>query len=208
MLAIENISRHLRFLILPGRFYTASRLSTHGANTAGASTVSPMPRPSDRKRTQRETPTPNRTTWARLAALCTATALLTGCQWYSMTPKERVGPLPATAARTLNTLVLGDPRSAVLNCARKECNHWYRLDIARPGMLDVEVETEPKAARPMVRLILREMGRAPLAQTMGGTNPTLSVRAPVGKGLYMVLVQAGGGRLPYTVTATLEADPR
>ena len=54
--------------------------------------------------------------FARLAPLLVSVALLcgSGCTWYSMTPKERPGRGPANAPRTLNTLVLGEPREAVL----------------------------------------------------------------------------------------------
>jgi len=123
-----------------------------------------------------------------------------------MTPKERVGPPPRTAPRTLNALTLGEPREAVLDCARNECNQWYRLDIPGPGVLSVTVETETDAPRPMMRLVVREIGRDPVAQTMGGTASVLEVRPLVDRGLYMVLVQGGGARLPYTVTAKLEPE--
>ena len=95
-------------------------------------------------------------------------------------------------------------REGVLDCSRKQCNQWYRLDIPTPGSLEVRVETHQQGDRPMTRLVVRQIGRDPLGQTMGGTSNVLSVRAKAGEGLYMVLVQAGGKRLPYTVTAVLE----
>jgi hypothetical protein len=150
--------------------------------------------------------------WARglcVLGVCVLALLSTsGCAWYSYTPKERVGPLPKTAPRALNTLVLGEPRDAVLDCSRQECNQWYRLDVPLDGVLRVVVETEPDESRAMMRLIVRQIGRDPVGQTMGGRTDPLSVESSVREALYMVLVQAGGGRVSYTVTAELAPDPR
>ena len=111
-----------------------------------------------------------------LAAICCAALLTDACAWYSFIPKEKPGPLPETGPRTLDTLALGEPREGVLDCSRKQCNQWYRLDVPTPGSLDVRVETHQQGERPMTRLVVRQIGRDPLGQTMGGTSNVLSVR--------------------------------
>ena len=151
-----------------------------------------------------------RRTGRRLAAPVLAGVLATACTWNSWVPRERPRPLPATAPRSLETLTLGEPHAAVLDCAAQECNHWYRVEVPQAGRLEVLVETaetaEGSSRPPLVRVLVRELGREPLAQTMGGEDGSLRLEPQVRPGLHLVLVQAGGGRLPYTVTVALEPD--
>ena len=138
-------------------------------------------------------------------AVVTGLLLATGCTWESWAPKERPRPLPANAPRSLTTLTLGEPHAAVLDCAQRDCNHWYRVVVPRAGRLGVVVDTHAAPDRPMMRVLLRELGKQPLAQTMGGRDKALRLEAPVQPTLYLVLVQAGGTELPYTVTVSLAA---
>lgn len=143
----------------------------------------------------------------RLAAATLGCVLATACTWSSWIPKERPRPLPATAPRSLETLTLGEPHAAVLDCAAQECNHWYRVEVPRAGTLEVLVEpgeTTGGSGAPLVRVLVRELGRDPLAQTMGDEDGSLRLAPQVRPGLHLVLVQAGGARLPYTVTVALE----
>jgi hypothetical protein len=148
---------------------------------------------------------PRRLRHSRLAVIA-GLLLATGCSWKSWAPRERPPPLPENAPRSLVTLTLGEPHPAVLDCAQQNCNHWYRVSVPRPGRLEVVVDTHEIPNRPIIRVLIREPTQRPLAQTMGADDGTLRLEAPVQRGLYLVLVQAGGARLPYTLTARLGGD--
>ncbi len=142
---------------------------------------------------------------SRLAVIA-GLLLATGCSWKSWAPRERPPPLPENAPRSLVTLTLGEPHPAVLDCAQQDCNHWYRVSVPRSGRLEVVVDTHETPNRPIMRVLIREPTQRPLAQTMGADDGTLRLEAPVQRGLYLILVQAGGARLPYTLTAKLGGD--
>ena len=141
------------------------------------------------------------------SAVIAGLLLATGCTWKSWAPRERPPPLPANAPRSLTTLTLGEPHAAVLDCAQRDCNHWYRVAVPRAGRLEVLVDTHEVPDRPVLRLLIRELGKQPLAQTMGGDDGALQLEVAVQPGLYLLLVQAGGARLDYTLTASLAVAP-
>ncbi len=132
--------------------------------------------------------------------------LATACTWKSWAPKERPPPLPENAPRSLVRLTLGEPHAAVLDCAQRNCNHWYRISVPQPGRLELVVDTHEIPDRPMMRVLVREPAQRPLAQTMSDEDGTLRLEVPVRRGVYLVLVQAGGTALPYTLTASFSSD--
>jgi hypothetical protein len=102
-------------------------------------------------------------------------------------------------------ITLGERHTAVLDCVgANDCNHWYRVQIPRFGELQIDVRTEPLRDRPMMRVLVRELGYTLLAQTMGGEDGRLRIRATATRGVYLILVQGGGGRTPYALTVDLE----
>ena len=137
-------------------------------------------------------------------ALLLALFAAAGCTWESWTPKERPGRPPESAPSTLWRIELDERREATLDCAKRECNQWYRVDVPRAGALDIVVEPHVER-RPVMRLLVRPLGRPVLGQTMGEIDGPLELRGvQVGKGPHLVLVQGGGGRLPYALTITLK----
>jgi hypothetical protein len=139
----------------------------------------------------------------RSLAVIAGLLLATACTWKSWAPRERPPPLPENAPRSLVTLTLGEPHAAVLDCAQRDCNHWYRISVPRSGNLELMVDTHEIPDRPIMRVLVREPAQRPLAQTMSDDDGALRLETPVRRGVYLVLVQAGGATLPYTLTASL-----
>ena len=130
--------------------------------------------------------------------------LFFGCTWWGYIPKEKV-ELPPTSPRPLETLTLGVPHDDVLDCGDDDCNHWYRLDIAAPGVLRIAVDAAASDDDRITRVLLRVPQERVLAQAVGIRGEPLRIEHAVEPGLYGVLVQGGGAERSYRVTATLEA---
>jgi hypothetical protein len=126
-------------------------------------------------------------------------ATLLGCTFDTPLPKERT-PVPATAPRDFRIAIVGVPVEGELACAENDCNHWYRVDVVEAGELTAVVTRRSGGTGPVIRILLNELGQPTLARAVAAPGEPLELRARVQAGVYELLVQAGMGREPYTLT--------
>ena len=112
--------------------------------------------------------------------------------------------LPENAPREIVVLGLCEPKSAVLDCGNRECNHWYRVDVMQAGELRVHLDLgEPEGQGGLARLLLRPLGRPVLQQQMSNRGESLDIAASVTADVYGVLVQGGGARRSYDLLVSV-----
>jgi hypothetical protein len=138
-------------------------------------------------------------------ALAPVVFLAASCTWQGYIPKEKVEVSP-TAPRPIQTLMLDVPHKDQLDCGQYDCNHWYRVDVHKAGVLRVDVDADPSGDERITRVLLREPLQKTLAQAVGIHGEPLRIEHSVEPGMYGVLVQGGGARRSYQVTVTLEAS--
>jgi hypothetical protein len=140
-----------------------------------------------------------------LLALALALPLAaSGCLfWEPRTPKDTL-PDPGTVApsRALR-IAPGETQPGEIVCEQGFCQQWYRIDVAEPGTLQVEV-TLGVAEPPIARVVLHDGAGQVLSRANTEQGTTLLVEAAVDAGPAALLVQSGKGRLPYTVSVHLE----
>ena len=112
-------------------------------------------------------------------------------------------PPPASAPREIRIIYLDEPVESVLDCEGLDCNQWFRIDIRQYGNLEVDVERLEVDGAPMMRVLVRELGRSVQAQTAAAFGEPLHIRTRVRPETYMILVQGGGARQPYRLDVSL-----
>jgi len=140
-----------------------------------------------------------------LLALFLALALgASGCILWDPATRKDTLPDPDTVApsRALR-LAPGETQQGELVCEEGFCQQWYRIDVAEPGTLRVEV-TLGVANPPIARAVLHDGAGQVLSRANTEQGTTLLVEAAVDAGPAALLVQSGKGRLPYTVSVRLE----
>ncbi len=145
----------------------------------------------------------------RARAAVAILALFAGaCTFDTPIPRERPAPPPAAAPREIRIIYLDEPVEAALDCAELDCNQWFRIDIHHYGRLEIDVDRLGSDGAPMMRVLVRELGRSVQAQTAGAPDELLEIRTRVRPGVYMILVQGGGSRQPYRLSVALaDASP-
>ncbi len=139
-----------------------------------------------------------------LAAVCSASLLAVGCQWYAWEPKEKEIPLNFEPAAI--PLAPGSTLSQQLNCPDGNCQTRFRVEVDRPG--DLRIEVRPQQVNPETSLgvVLEDpIGRVLARQSLDGRKPPLRVSSPVQKGPHIALVQAIGGAVSFEISARFRA---
>jgi hypothetical protein len=98
----------------------------------------------------------------------------------------------------------GDSKAGDLDCKAGRCDQWFRLDVARSGVLRVEVGVSGLADRAIARLFLQDGSGKTLVKVLSTEGLPLRVEWPVEPGPYAVLVEAGGGPVLYSLETALE----
>jgi hypothetical protein len=144
-----------------------------------------------------------RASWLPALTLALVVASSGCASWDPWTRRDSL-PDPGTVApsRALR-LAPGETQPGEIVCAEGFCQQWYRIDVAEPGTLRVDV-TLGVADPPIARAVLHDGAGRVLARTNNEGGTTLVVEAAVGAGPAALLVQSGRGRLPYTVSVGLE----
>jgi hypothetical protein len=140
-----------------------------------------------------------------LVALALALPLGTaGCfSWDPATRKDTL-PDPGTLAPSQAIrLAPGQDVPGEIACETGFCQQWYRIDVPQPGVLRVDVAIGV-ADPPLARAVLHDGQGNVLARANTESGTTLRVEAAVDAGPAALLVQSGKGRLPYTVSVSLE----
>jgi hypothetical protein len=132
-------------------------------------------------------------------------ALALGCTFDTPLPKEKT-PVPTTAPRDFRFAILGTPVEAELVCSESDCNHWYRVDVVEPGEVRAAITRRPGGTGPVIRMLLSELGGKTVARAVAAPGEPLVLQAGVEPGVYELLVQAGMGREPYTLSVSLVKD--
>ena len=145
------------------------------------------------------------------ALLALALLALAGCQWESWTPNRPIS-MPATAPQGGIVMVYPcEPVQVTLDCTgerrSRECNHWYRTDLAEPGELRVRLHRiEFERERALTRLLVRPLGKPVIGQQVSTDGEPLEIRARVAPDVYGMLVQGGGGRRSYELLVTVRGE--
>jgi hypothetical protein len=128
----------------------------------------------------------------RLAVLALLSA--TACVgWDPWVPDE---PLPDPAeVRPSQAVRLHPPASHTghLDCKAGSCEQWFRVEVDRPGRLQLAVGVEGLGPGAIARLFLQDAAGAKLASARSPDGLPLRVESEVDVGPYAVLVQIGGG---------------
>ena len=160
-------------------------------------------------------PRPERRSLRILASRITASAILTaslvlGCAWDPWIPGEKNwNPDIVVNPGDLSKLLpLGVPYVDDLDCYSSSCEKRFRLVVEEPGQLTVIAMPELSNHDSQARLVLESL-QGVLAKAATGRGPqedvvALTVTKTVDPGMYFVLLQSVGGRLPYQLTAYLE----
>ena len=140
-----------------------------------------------------------------LVALALALPLGTaGCFFWEPYTRKDTLPDPATVAPSQAIrLAPGQDMAGEIACETGFCQQWYRIDVPQPGVLRVEVAIGV-ADPPIARAVLHDGQGNVLARANTEQGTTLRVEAAVDAGPAALLVQSGKGRLPYTVSVSLE----
>jgi hypothetical protein len=146
-------------------------------------------------------------------AACLGCALLgAACAWYPWIPGEnKKKPEPVVdPAKLSRDLALDRAYVSQADCFSSVCNQRFRVVVDRPGQLTVIASLVLESEEQQARLVLEAVSGVLAQQSTGRGRrvdpPVLAVRRPVTPGLYFVLLQTIGGRIPYELTATLTPD--
>jgi hypothetical protein len=142
----------------------------------------------------------------RRVPLLLAVALPLGAAGCAFEPWTRNDTLPdpgTLAPSQALRLAPGESQPGEIVCAEGFCQQWYRIDVATPGTLRVEVAIGVPDP-PFARAVLHDGAGQVLARANTEQGTTLAVEAAVDAGAAALLVQSGKGRLPYTVSVGLE----
>jgi hypothetical protein len=142
--------------------------------------------------------------------LSSLAALLAGCQFGGYVPKGTHQPV-AEEERNIADLSFLTPASGTLDCANGRCRVRHRLQVTRPGHVDIVVEgprgtaesNRPRLARAMLQDV---NGRVVARNDVEQTEGAMTFDAEVTPGPYFVLIQGLGGEFVYEVTATYAPD--
>ena len=132
--------------------------------------------------------------------------------WEPWIPEEsRPQPkIVVDPAKLAHPLVLGSPYVDTLACMERRCQKRLRVIVEEPGKLVVTTAFELTSSDDQARVVLESMrdGVVDSASTGRGGDRTdasvLSVTTEVEEpGVYFVLLQSLGGKVPYQTTANL-----
>jgi hypothetical protein len=124
--------------------------------------------------------------------------------WDPWVPDQ---PLPdPTEVRPSRAVLLHPPASHAgqLDCKAGSCEQWFRVEVDRPGRLQLAVGVQGLGPGAIARVFLQDAGGATLGAARSGDGLPLRVEGDVEPGPYAVLVQIGGGLVLYQLEAALE----
>lgn len=137
---------------------------------------------------------------------------LASCAWDPWIPEES-GPPPEIVvdpAKLSRELVLGSPYVDQLDCFDHRCQQRFRVTLDDPGQLTVTTHFELASSDDSARVSLESMTRGVVARGSTGRGPHAD--APVVSvthdaeqpGVYFVLLQSIGGKVPYQIVANFD----
>jgi len=144
---------------------------------------------------------------ARLSCLLIA-FLLASCAWDPWIPGANSWnpPVVVDTANLSHRLALDSPYVDELDCYSRECQQRFRVIVEEPGQLTVTVMLDLGSQDEQGRMVLEAIdgviARASTGRGVRTDAAPLSIREAVEPGVYFVLLQSIGGRVPYEITAT------
>lgn len=140
-------------------------------------------------------------------------SLLAACAWDPFIPGENSWnpPVVVDSANLSHRLALDSPYVDTLDCYSRECQQRFRLIIEESGQLTVtamlDLASQDEQGRMVLEAITGVIARASTGRGVRTDAAPLTIREPVERGVYFVLLQSIGGRVPYEITATLTPGP-
>lgn len=135
--------------------------------------------------------------------------LLSSCAWDPYIPGENSWnpPVVVDPASLSHRLALDSPYVDELDCYSRECQKRFRVIVEEPGQLTVtamlELGSQDDQGRMVLEAIDGVIARAGTGRGVRTDAAPLAIRQEVEPGVYFVLLQSVGGRVPYEITASL-----
>ena len=143
----------------------------------------------------------------RLACVLFA-LLLSSCAWDPYIPGANSWnpPVVVDPASLSHRLAFDSPYVDELDCYSRECQQRFRVIVEEPGHLTVtamlELASQDEQGRMVLEAIDGVIARVGTGRGIRTDAAPLTIRQEVQPGVYFVLLQSIGGRVPYEITAS------